>query len=61
MEPRQVDVLHEGRWLPGWLPAARREPGGPWRELVRHTAAPGMQYYHWRDESDLRRTESLAK
>ena len=61
MEPRQIDVLHDGRWLSGWLLAARQDPGGPWRGLVRYTAAPGMQYYHWRDASELRRTELLAE
>jgi hypothetical protein len=35
MEPRPVDVLHQGLWLAGWLLAARRDPGGPWRGLVR--------------------------
>ncbi len=55
MEPRPVDVLHEGRWLAGMLLAARRNPGGPWRGLVSYTAAPGMQYDHWRDERTLRR------
>ena len=29
MEPRQLHVLHDGRWLPGWLLAARQDPGGP--------------------------------
>ena len=61
MEPRPIDVLHDGRWLSGWLLAARQDPGGPWRGLVRYTAAPGVQYYHWRGESDLRRPESLTK
>ena len=54
MKPHQVDVLHDGRWLPGWLLAARKDPGGPWRGLVRYTAAPGLQYYHWRPYAELR-------
>jgi hypothetical protein len=57
MEPRPVDVLQEGRWLSGWLLAARQDPAGPWRGLVRYTAAPGLQYYHWRDETELRHSE----
>jgi hypothetical protein len=61
MEPRPVEVLHENRWLSGWLLAARQDPGGPWRGLVRYTVAPGMQYYHWRDETELRRTVSFAE
>jgi len=56
MEPRTVDVLHDGRRLPGWLLAERRDPGGPWRGLVRYTTTPGMQYYHWRDATTLRRS-----
>jgi hypothetical protein len=60
MEPRPVVVLHDGRWLSGWLLAARRDAGEPWRGLVRYTVAPGMQYYHRRDESELRRNESSS-
>ena len=56
MEPRPVDVLHDGRWLRGELLAARRDPGGPWRGLV-HYFDPTvcLAWYHWRDESTLRR------
>ena len=43
MDPRPVEVLHDGRWLPGWLLAARRNPDGSWRGLVRYTESPEMQ------------------
>jgi len=38
-EPRPVDVLHDGRWLRGWLLAARRNARGPWRGLGRTPGA----------------------
>jgi hypothetical protein len=61
MEPRPVDVLHDGRWLPGWLLAALQDPGGPfgggWFGTPRRR---GCKYYHWRDESELRRTGPLG-
>jgi hypothetical protein len=58
MEPRQVEVLHDGRWLTGTLLAARRDAGGPWRGLV-HYFDPTvcLGWYHWRPESELRRSE----
>jgi|SwirhirootsSR2_FD_contig_21_23192098_length_260_multi_2_in_0_out_0_1 hypothetical protein len=51
---RPVQVLHEGRWLDGWLEAYRREPS-EWRGCVRYSAGVGMTCYQWRGESELRR------
>ena len=46
--PRPVGVLHDGRWLTGWLEAWRRD-SGHWRACVRYTAGVGMAYLQWRD------------
>jgi hypothetical protein len=51
---RPVEVLHEGRWVTGWLEAYRRDGRG-WRAMVRYSAGPGMQYLQWRQESNVRR------
>jgi hypothetical protein len=52
-DPRPVEVLHDGRWVPGRLLAYRRDPGG-WRGMVRYRVDLS-QYLQWRDESELRR------
>ena len=54
---RPVQVLHDGRWLDGWLEAYRREASG-WRACVRYSAGVGQTYYQWRHESQLRAGET---
>ncbi len=54
MDPRPVEVLHEGRWYPGWVRDQRREPDGRWRALVTFTVAPGESYYRWESEDVIR-------
>ena len=54
---RPVEVLHDGRWLPGWLEAYRRD-GDKWRACVRYSAGVGMQYVQWRGEADVRPASS---
>ena len=53
-ERKPVQVLHDGRWVDGWLEAYRREPSG-WRGCVRYSTGVGQTYYHWRPEGELRR------
>jgi hypothetical protein len=55
-EPRQVEVLHDGAWVPGWLTAYRRDKDG-WRAHVRYSWAPGMQYVPWRPGAEVRRQQ----
>jgi hypothetical protein len=51
---RPVQVLHDGRWVSGWLEAYRREADG-WRGKVRYTPpAPGMQFLQWRPADQMR-------
>jgi hypothetical protein len=50
---RPVEVLHEGRWVSGWLEAYRRDGEG-WRAMVRYSAGVGMQYLQWREEAQVR-------
>ena len=38
---RPVEVLHDGRWVPGWVEAYRRDGDG-WRACVRYSAGVGM-------------------
>ena len=52
-EPRPVEVLHDGHWVPGWLLAYRHDPGG-WRGMVRYRVDLA-QYLQWRGEHELRR------
>jgi len=50
-----VEVLHEGRWLPGTLlHAYRRREDGRWRGIVRYTADVGEQYEQSRDQDEIR-------
>ena len=53
-EPRDVEVLHEGRWLPARLLRAYRKPDGTWRGVVTFSDGPGRTYYQARDEHELR-------
>ena len=50
-----MEVLHDGRWLPGILLHAYRRDGGRWRGIVRYTAGVGEQYEQGRDQDDIRR------
>lgn len=54
--PRPVEVLHDGRWLVGWLLAYRRDADG-WRAYVRYAAGVGMTFLQWRGEAEVRRAE----
>jgi hypothetical protein len=51
----EVEVLHDGRWVRGWLLHAYRTADGRWRGVVRYTVGVGMTYQQGRDESELRR------
>lgn len=51
-----MEVLHEGRWLPGLLLHAYRRDDGRWRGIVRYTAGVGERYEQGRDQDDIRRT-----
>jgi hypothetical protein len=51
--PRPVEVVHQGRWVPGTLLAAYRFRGR-WRGVVRYSVAPGEQYQQSRWAEDLR-------
>lgn len=55
-----VEVLHEGRWLPGRLLHAYRRDNGRWRGIVRYTAGVGEQYEQGRDQEDIRRPGAVA-
>ena len=50
-----MEVLHDGRWCPGYVETLRRAGDGRWRALVTYRSADGLGYYHWRGESELRR------
>lgn len=51
-----VEVLHDGRWLPGTLMHAyRRREDGRWRAIVRYTAGVGERYEQARDQDEVRR------
>ncbi|RZS89630.1 hypothetical protein EV189_1399 [Motilibacter rhizosphaerae] len=52
-EHRPVEVLHEGRWVPGTLLRAYRT-GGRWRAVVRYATAPGERYQQARWAEDVR-------
>jgi hypothetical protein len=57
--PRPVDVLHDGRRLPGTLLAARRDEYGHWLGLVtQRDRRVALSWYHWRPAADLRRSVS---
>lgn len=50
-----IEVLHEGRWLPGTLlHRYRRREDGRWRGIVRYTAGVGEQYEQSRDQDEIR-------
>ena len=49
-----VEVLHDGRWLPGLLLHTYRRNDGRWRGIVRYTAGVGEQYEQGRDQDDIR-------
>lgn len=53
-EPRDVEVLHEGRWLPARLLRAYRKEDGTWRGVVTFSDGPGRNYYQARDQHELR-------
>jgi hypothetical protein len=53
-EPHPVQVLHEGRWVHGWLTAHRRERDG-WRGFMRYSTGPGEGYVQWRGGQEMRR------
>ena len=57
-ERRPVQVLHEGRWLDGWLEAYRLDASG-WRGCVRYSARVGMTYYQSRPDTELRREPGI--
>jgi len=51
---RPVEVLHEGRWIPGTMMATRLDPDG-WYGLVGYTDPDTRQgYYRWCPKSHLR-------
>ena len=52
---RPVEVLHDGRWVTGWLEAYRRDGEG-WRACVRYRAGVGLQYLQWRSAAEVRRS-----
>lgn len=53
--PRPVEVLHEGRWYPGWLEAVWRGGGDGWRAYVRYRVAVGSTFVQWRASGEVRR------
>ena len=55
--PRPVEVLHKGKWYPGWLEATYRDSDGRWHCFVRYRIAPGLQYLQWRDRDEVRPVE----
>lgn len=57
-EVRDVEVLHDGCWLPARLLHAYRTPDGTWRGVVRYTLAPGATYEQGRDAGELRSTHN---
>ena len=46
-------MLHDGRWVRGWLRHRHRTPEG-WRGVVRYTAGVGQTYEQARPYSELR-------
>jgi hypothetical protein len=55
VSPRACEVLHDGRWIAGWLLHWYRDPrDGRWRGVVQYTVAPGATYYQPRDQTELR-------
>ena len=53
--PRPVEVLHDGRWLHGWLKAYRRD-GDAWRGLVDYRDPVSLGHWlQWRPGRELRR------
>ena len=56
-----VEVLHEGRWLPGLLLHAYRRDDGRWRGIVRYTAGVGEQYEQGRDQDEIRREQGARR
>jgi hypothetical protein len=56
--PRQVEVLHDGRWLRGWLRAYMPDDNGGWRGLVDYRDPVSLGHWlQWRDGRELRRPE----
>ena len=54
--PREVEVLHDGRWQPGWLKAYSRDDNGGWRGLVDYRDPVTLGHWlQWRGEAELRR------
>jgi hypothetical protein len=53
---RPVEVLHDGRWVSGWLEAYRRDGQG-WRACVSYRTTPGMQYLQWHSDAEVRRRD----
>jgi hypothetical protein len=55
-DPRPVEVLHVGRWLPGWLKAYSRDDGDGWRGLVDYRDPVSLGHWlQWRGGAELRR------
>ncbi len=51
---RPVEVLHEGRWVPGYMMATRLDADG-WHGLVGYTdPLTRAGYYRWCPEAQLR-------
>lgn len=57
MERREVEVLHEGQWLPATLRDAWQQDGELFG-LVEYSAGVGMKYVQHRPASELRRAGS---
>lgn len=54
--PRDVEVLHDGRWIRGQLLWAYRTPEGQWRGIVHYFDREAvLGYYGPRPEHELRR------
>lgn len=56
-----VEVLQEGRWLPGIRLHVYRRDDGRWRGIVRYTAGVGEQYEQARDQDEIRRPTPDAR
>ena len=60
--PRDVEVLHLGRWVPGQLWWAYRTPEGQWRGIVHYfDMATLLGYYGPRMEREIRRRPAAAE
>lgn len=47
-------VLHEGRWVEGFVTCWHRNGDGSWRASVRYTTGPGFTYVQVRPVSEIR-------